>query len=181
MWNDNEKIIGIFDKANDGGTQFPCKCPVCQKRSAHVYIYRHNDKHCGIWTWCKECGASSHMSGETPAWWANPDFVDEDQLCSDPSYLDGISDSIDKWVNSLVPTENTEATSPFIMENRFDVVLKEDLQDIPAGTIGTIVIRDDFRTVKVDFICSDGRTVRIHETPEKILQLVRVVSPADTG
>ena len=80
MWNDNDKIMGIFDKANEGGMQFPCQCPVCQKQSAHVYIHRHNDKHSGIWTWCNECGASVHLSGQTPSWWVNPDFVDADQL-----------------------------------------------------------------------------------------------------
>ena len=107
--------------------------------------------------------------------------MDEDKLCSDPSYLDGISDNIDKWVNALVPTENIGATTPFVMENKFDVVLKEDIQGIPAGTIGIIVVIDDFKTVKVDFIGTDGRTVSIHETPEKILQLVDVVSQADNG
>lgn len=181
MWNDNDKILGIFDKANEGGMQFPCQCPVCQKHSAHIYIHRHNNKHCGIWTWCNECGASAHLSGQTPSWWVNPDFVDAGQLCSDPSYLDEIADQIDKWVNSLVPAKNTEATSPFVMKNRFDVILKEELQGIPAGTSGTIAIRDDFKTMKIDFIGTDGKTVRIHESPEKILQVVEVVTPTDNG
>lgn len=179
MWNDNDKIIEIFDKANEGGTQFPCKCPVCRNCSAHVYIHRHNDKHCGIWTWCSACGATSHMSGEAPAWWLNPDFVDAAQLCSDPSNLNEIADRIDKWVNSLVPSEKTETTSPFVMEDRFDVVLKEELEGIPVGTTGAIVIRNDFRTVKIDFIGTNGKTVSIHETPEKIPQFVEVVTPAD--
>lgn len=181
MWNDNDKIMGIFNKANGGGTQFPCQCPVCGNCSAHVYIHRHNDARCGIWTWCKECGASSHMSGITPSWWVNPDFVDADQLCSDPAYLDEMSDRIDKWVNSLVPSKSTETSSPFVMKNRFDVVLKEELKGIPAGTTGTITIRDDFKTIKIDFIGTDGKTVRIHESPERILQVVEVVTPTDNG
>ncbi len=161
--------------------QFPCQCPVCQKQSAHVYIHRHNDKHSGIWTWCNECGASAHLSGQTPSWWVNPDFVDADKLCSDPSYLDETSDQIDKWVNSLVPAKSTEATSPFVMKNRFDVILKEDLQGIPAGTTGTIVVEDDFRTMTIDFIGTDGKAIRIHETPERLLQVVEVVTPTDNG
>ena len=177
MWNDNDIIMGIFDKANEGGMQFPCQCPVCQRHSAHVYIHRHNDKHCGIWTWCNECGASAHLSGQTPSWWVNPDFVDADQLCSDPSYLDEMADKIDKWVNSLVPTKSTVSAVPFVMENRFDVVIKEELQGIPVGTAGTIVIQDSFKTMKIDFIGTDGKTVSIHESPERILQVVEVVTP----
>ena len=157
--------------------QFPCQCPVCQRHSAHVYIHRHNDKHCGIWTWCNECGASAHLSGQTPSWWVNPDFVDADQLCSDPSYLDEMADKIDKWVNSLVPTKSTVSAVPFVMENRFDVVIKEELQGIPVGTAGTIVIQDSFKTMKIDFIGTDGKTVSIHESPERILQVVEVVTP----
>ena len=179
MWNDNDKIMEIFDKTKEGGTQFPCQCPVCRNRSAHVYIHRHNGEHCGIWTWCEKCGASSHMSGETPTWWVNPDFVDVDRLCSEPSYLNEISDKIDKWVNSLIPAENTEATALFVMEDRFNVVLKEELQGLPAGATGTIVIRNDFRTMKIDFIGTDGKTVSIHETPERILQVVEVLKPTE--
>ena len=179
MWNDNDKIMKVFDRALTGGTQFPCQCPVCKNHSAHIYIHRHNDRHCGIWTWCKECGASSHMSGETPAWWANPDFVDAAQLSSDPSYLNELADRIDEWANSLVSAETTETVSPFVMENRFNVVLKEDFQGIPSGTTGVIVIRDDFRAVTIDFIDNDGKTIRINETPEKLTQFVEVVVSTD--
>ena len=179
MWSDNDKITRVFDKAIAGGTQFPSQCPVCQNHSAHVYIHRHNDKHCGIWIWCNKCGASSHMSGETPAWWANPDFVDAAKLCSDPSYLNEMADEIDEWVNSLIPLETTETVSPFVMENRFHVVFKEDVQGIPSGTTGVIIIRDDFRTVKIDFIGTDGKTVCINETPEKLTQIVEVVASTE--
>lgn len=181
MWNDNDKIMSVYNKTTEGGTQFPCQCPVCQKLSAHIYIHRHNDKHCGIWTWCNECGSTSHMSGETPNWWENPAFVNEKKLCSDPSYLNEMSDEIDKWVNSHMPTKNVGSISPFVMEDRFDVVIKEELQGIPAGTKGTIVIRDDFRTMKIDFIDSNGKTVSIHETPERILQTVEVIKPTDNN
>jgi len=179
MWNDNDKIMDIFDKVNEDGIKFPCQCPICHHHSAHVYIHRHNDKHCGIWTWCNRCGASAHMSGETPSWWVNPDFVDSAQLCAEPSYLNKMADKIDEWINSLVPTENTISTSPFVMENKFDVILKQELQGLPIGTAGVIVIRDDFKTLKIDFIGADGKTLRINEPPEKLPQIVEVVSTTD--
>jgi len=119
------------------------------------------------------------MSGETPEWWVNSDFVDASQLCSDPSYLNEMSDKVDEWINSLLPTENVKETSSFVMENKFNVVLKEQLQGIPVGTTGVIVIRDDFRTVTIDFIGNDGKTVRINETPEKLLQIIDVIGSSD--
>ena len=176
MWNDNDKIMKIFEKAIEGGVRFPCQCPVCQNLSAHIYIHRHDDKHCGIWTWCSKCGAKSHMSGKTPTWWLNPDFVDATQLCANPSNLDEIAEKIDEWVNSLIPTEKTKSVTPFVMEDRFNVVLKEELQGMSVGTAGTIVIRDDFKKVKIDFIGTDGKTISIHESPEKLPQFVEVIT-----
>ncbi len=176
MWKDNDIIMDIFRKANEGGTRFPCQCPVCRNPSAHIYIHRHDSKHCGIWTWCTACGASAHLSGEAPGWWRNPDFVDADQLHSDPSYFNEISDKIDQWVNSLLPAQNVEAAKEDTMEDRFHVVFQEELQGIPAGAEGTIVIRNDFRALEINFIGTDGKTVRFNETPEKILQAVTVVS-----
>ena len=119
------------------------------------------------------------MSGETPAWWVNPDFVDAAQLCSDPSYLNEMADKIDEWVNCLVSAKTAETVSPLVMENKFNVVLKEDVQGIPSGTAGVIVIRDDFRTVKINFIGNDGKSVCINETPEKLTQIVEVVVATD--
>lgn len=174
MWNDSDMIMRVYEKACERSTRFPCLCPVCQKNSAHVYIHRHNEEHCGIWTWCHECGASAHMSGKTPVWWVNPDFVNSSRLCSDPTYLNGMANKIDEWVNSFVSTETAEKKDSFVMEHKFNVVLKEEIEGIPAGTPGIMVIRDDFRTVKVDFIGTDGKTVCINETPEKIAQAVEV-------
>ena len=121
------------------------------------------------------------MSGKTPKWWNNPDFIDSEQLCGDPEYLDQMKERIDEWINSIIPKELTTSSKPIIIENRFDVILKEELQGIPAETTGTIVIKDDFKAMTIDFIGIDGKTVRIHETPERILRIVKVVSPADNG
>lgn len=176
MWTDNDKIMTLFDKANTGETKFPCECPVCQKQSAHIYIHRHNDRHCGVWTWCSECRASSHMSGNTPAWWENPDFVDSSKLCSEPTYLDKMADGIDEWVNQISPKDNAESIAPFVMEDRFNVRLKEDLQGIPAGETGVIVVKNDFKTLTVEFITNDGLTIAIHESSTRLTEIVEVVN-----
>lgn len=141
MWVDNEKIMTIFDMVNKKNTHFPCKCPVCNKETAHIYIHRHDDRQCGIWVWCSSCKSYSHMSDESPKWWKNPDFVDVDQLCSEPEYLETMSDKIDTWVDSIMPDEKAFPEKPLIMENKFKVRLLADYQNIPAGTVGTLAIK----------------------------------------
>lgn len=176
MWNDNDKIIEIFENCEDGKTKFPCFCPVCNSQSAHVYIHKHNDRHCGIWTWCSNCGATSHLSGNTPQWWKNPDFIDPAQLCADPEYLEQMKDRIDEWVNTIAPTDYVIPPKPFVMENRFDVILREELHGIPAGTSGVIVVKDDFKTLTITFISSDGKKINIQETPEELVKIIEVVN-----
>ncbi len=181
MWNDNDRISNIFRNVEDGKTLYPCVCPICNKRNAHLYIHKHNNRHCGMWAWCSNCGAFSHMSGKAPKWWQNPDFVDSSRLCGEPQYLDQMKERLDDWINTIIPKEVTKTSKPFIMENRFDVILKEELQGLPAGTTGTIVVKDDFRTMTIDFVGTDGKTTRLHETTEKLLQVVEVVTPSDNG
>ncbi len=115
------------------------------------------------------------MSGKTPGWWENPDFIDQTQLCADPEYLDQVKDEIDEWVNSIEPEENTESVEPFTMENRFDVILKENLQGIPAGTKGVIVIKDDFKKIKIEFICPDGKIISVNEDPDRLIEIVEIL------
>lgn len=171
MWNDNDKIIEIFSKVDENQIVYPCVCPICNKQTAHIYIHKHNDRHCGIWTWCSNCKASSHLSGKTPLWWENPDFVDPAKLCAEPEYLDQMKDKIDEWVNAIVPKDNAKANKPFIMENRFNVILKEELQGIPAGTKGVIVIKDDFKKQTIVFIDAEGKKTNINSHPEDLLNL----------
>jgi len=177
MWNDNDKIIEIFDTSEDGKTVFPCVCPVCNSHSAHVYFHKHNDRHCGIWTWCSNCGASSHMSGNTPKWWKNPDFIDPTQLCAEPDYLEQLKDRIDEWVNMIAPKDPVKVRKPFVMENRFDVILRNEFYGMPAGTSGVIVIKDDFKTMTIDFIDSNGKKINMHETPEDLEKNVEIIKP----
>jgi len=176
MWNDNDKIIEIFSKVNDNQIVCPCVCPICHSQTGHVYIHKHNDRHCGIWTWCSNCKASSHLSGKAPIWWENPDFIDSAKLCADPEYLDQLKDKIDEWVNTITPKEHTKTIKPFIMENRFNVVLKEELQGIPAGTTGVLVIKDDFKTQTIVFINTTGKVININCPHEDLLKIVEVIT-----
>lgn len=176
MWNDNNKIIEIFDKATDRKSKYPCECPICNNQTAHIYVHKHNEQHCGIWAWCSSCKASSHLSGKTPLWWNNPEFVDPAKLCADPEYLDQMKGRIDEWVNDIVPKENTKVDKPFVMENRFNVILKEELQGIPAGTTGVIVIKDDFKAVNIIFIDANGKKININTSPETLLKIIEVIA-----
>ena len=67
------------------------------------------------------------------------------------------------------------------MENRFNVILEEDLQGIPAGTSGSIVVKDDFKTMTIDFIAVGGKRIRIHEEPDSLLKKVKVIKPSDNN
>lgn len=181
MFYDNDKISEIFYTIEDGKTEYPCYCPVCNYQDAHIFIYKHNEKHGGIWTWCSNCGAFSHMSGVAPKWWKNPDFVDSAHLCGDPEYLDQMKEKIDEWTNSIIPKGIINSRKPFIMENRFDVILEKDLQGVPAGTSGTIVVKDDFKNMIIEFISVDGERISIHETPDDLLRIVRVIKQSDNN
>jgi hypothetical protein len=75
----------------------------------------------------------------------------------------------------------TKSSKPFIMENRFEVILEEDLQGIPAGTSGTIIVKDDFKTMTIDFIAVGGKRIRIHEEPDSLLKKVKVIKPSDNN
>lgn len=176
MWSNNDKLMEIFDMTNNGKTHFPFACPICNKEAAHVYIHSHDDRHCGIWAWCSSCGSYSHMSGESPNWWKNPDFVDTEQLCSEPDYLETLSDKIDTWINSILPDEKAFPENTLIMENKFKVKLLVDCQDIPAGTTGTLVIRDDFRKITIDFINTEGEMINLKIQPNKVTSIFEVIN-----
>lgn len=51
MWNDRSyKIMNILDNVKN--KCFPAECPVCGKRTGHIFFYRHreNDRNGGVWT-----------------------------------------------------------------------------------------------------------------------------------
>ena len=92
-----------------------------------------------------------------------------------------MKESLDDWINAIIPKEVTKSSKPFIMENRFEVILEEDLQGIPAGTSGTIIVKDDFKTMTIDFIAVGGKRIRIHEEPDSLLKKVKVIKPSDNN
>ncbi len=103
MWIDNDdRIMNIFEIANNQSEAFPVKCPICEKKGGHIYIHRHDAKHGGIWMWCDRCHSYAHVSGIIPDWCENPPFIDETQLTARPSYLNTLATELDSWTNSLL-------------------------------------------------------------------------------
>ena len=176
MWIDNDKILAVFDGAtNKQEGQFPHLCPICNNRSAHIYVHQHGGEHCGIWVWCNSCNSFSHMSGVTPDWWENPEFVDENQLCTEPEYLNEISDKIDKWVNNIIPSEGIIRKEPFTMVNEFKAVTMEDFQGIPKGTVGKLIIKDDFKTLAINFVNTEGKAINLSINPENVADIFKII------
>ena len=175
MWNNNDGIIKVADNINTSEKRFPCKCPVCGKTSAHIYIHDYDKRHCGIWTWCGACGSYSHMSGETPKWWKNPEFINTEQLCSEPEYLDKMSDKIDMWINDAALKGNRCSNEAFVIEDKFKVRLTEEYQEIKAGTIGTLIIRDDLKTMRISFANVKGDEIILDIQPERVKEIFEVI------
>ena len=175
MWKDSDKLVEAYSCFMEGGTKTPFECPECNRKAVHVYIHLHDSNHCGIWIWCSECGAFAHMSGQAPTWWKNPVFIDGHRLCSEPDYLETQAVKIDGWVNSLVPIEKRKPHQPYVLEDRFNVVIKTDIQGILAGTRGAMVVKNDLKAVKIQFVYEDGQAVDITVSQEKWLQAVEVL------
>ena len=174
MWIDNEKIIEIYNKLNDKNIKFPCECPNCKRNTSHLYIHKHNERHCGIWLWCSECGAFAHLSGTTPNWWKTPEFIDKNELCSDPSYLERKVVEIDEWVNSIVSSKTSDTQTTFI-EDRFNVKFKIDIYGIQMGTEGVLVVKNDLETTKVEFVYKSGEIVDILLSYEELLNAIEIL------
>ena len=69
MWDDsNDKIMEILDELESKECVFPVYCPVCGEKEGHLCIHRYDERHGGIWIWCSNCCAYSHMSGIIPDW-----------------------------------------------------------------------------------------------------------------
>ena len=174
MWHDNDKMVAVYNNITEDINKFPCECPACNCNSVHVYIHDHGDGHCGIWAWCSECGAFSHMSGQTPTWWKNPVFINEYELCSEPDYLDTKSLEIDEWVNGFNSCKRSKP-QPNVIEDRFNVKLTTDIQGISSGTEGVIVVKNDFNTITVQFIRKDGVTTDILLDHAKLMKAVEIL------
>lgn len=88
------------------------------------------------------------MSGQTPTWWKNPVFINEHELCSEPDYLETQAVAIDEWINTLIPIKETKSNQPFVIEDRFNVIIKNDIQGILAGTQGVMVVKTTLKLSK---------------------------------
>lgn len=174
MWHDNDAIVQLYNRFIETTKAFPCECPECKSQSAHVYIHDHGDNRCGVWTWCSDCGAFSHMSAQTPACWKNPVFIDETELCSEPDYLETKAIEIDDWVNSFSACKRSKSQKN-VIEDRFNVRLTADIQGIPSGTEGVIVIKNDFKTVTVQFISKDGATTNVLLDHAELIKSVEIL------
>ena len=175
MWKDSDKLVEIYNHFIEGGTKVPYECPECNSKAVHVYLHSHDSTHCGVWLWCSRCGAFAHMSGQVPKWWKNPIFIDGHELCAEPDYLEAHAVDIDEWVNSLIPTKKTKSYQPYVIEDRFNVIIKNDIQGILAGTRGVMVVKNDLETVKIQFVYEDRQVVDITISQEELLQAVEVL------
>lgn len=103
MWIDDkgkyEKIYKNFDKIN----HFPTECPVCSRKSLHIYMHIYDDltKRGGLWIWCSQCRTYLHGSIYVRKGWENSTIVDKNKLTAYPDYLDEIHDAIDIQVNTV--------------------------------------------------------------------------------
>lgn len=107
MWSDRRDLImKLLDNSRE---LYPRVCPCCGEKTGHVYFYKHGDKRFGsAWAWCSKCHEYSHSRYLTPSWWKNTELFTLKELHARPDNLDEVSESIDKWVNTLI--ENTNQT-----------------------------------------------------------------------
>lgn len=102
MWCEDDKMLVILNRFEKKDS-FPCECPICGKKAVHSYLHRFDDDEKGAaWVWCGECGAFSHVTYLIPEWWENYPQIDEEELVSDPDYLNKFSDEIDNHISGLI-------------------------------------------------------------------------------
>ena len=104
MWHEDDRLMDIYASLESGNGQFPRACPACGQGSVHVLMHRFepSNPRGTVWAWCDSCGGYAHFDAIVPAWWSNPEFVDEDRLDSLVDYPDGMSGQIDRWINGLL-------------------------------------------------------------------------------
>ena len=107
MWNDaDDDMIRLLDSRQIRAERYPRRCPVCQRKSAHVYLHRFDGRHLGSgWAWCSHHQGYAHVSCTIPAWWQNLAEIDESRLTHSPDYLENLKESVDNHVNTFTTAE----------------------------------------------------------------------------
>lgn len=175
MWINNDKIIEIYENLGNDNKKFPCECTNCYHKSAHIYMHDHGDKHCGVWVWCSQCGAYSHVSSITPAWWQNPSFIEANELNSVPENLEKQSVEIDNWVNGLLACNKIDESQSFVVVDQFKVRLKTNIAGLRSGTEGILVVKNDLKTTTIQFLRNNGEVVELSVSPELLLKAVETL------
>lgn len=105
IWHDdNNDIMKLYSiiSHHDLYEPLPTLCPVCGKKSGHIYIHRYDDVRGGSWVWCSSCHCYSHASYRVPDWWRNPSKFTILDLHARPDNLDDHADYIDDFINKLL-------------------------------------------------------------------------------
>lgn len=170
MWHDRDnRIDKVFEAIFGKAERFPIECPVCGLACAHIYLHRHNGYHGGIWIWCNNCRAYSHLSGRVPVWWKNPPFIEPQKLMHDPDYLETFADAIDSWINGL-EKDSFMAKPPKVNDT---VQLKCAFDGLEAGMRGIVEScgNDEY---EVEFIrtVEGGVSIKVLKVPAAALELV---------
>lgn len=106
MWkDDNDGIEKLWTGFINKSDKYPCKCPICEKKTAHIYLHRQKESKGTAWMWCSECRNCSHGTMIIPEWWSDDDFVELSRTASHPDYLETIKSKIDSYVNNILDEE----------------------------------------------------------------------------
>ena len=103
MWkDDNDSIEKLWYQFIAKSSRYPSVCPICGKKSAHIYLHRFKDNKGSVWIWCSECKNCSHGTMVIPKWWCDDDFIDLTKTASHPDYLENEKKWIDNYVNEIL-------------------------------------------------------------------------------
>jgi len=115
------------------------------------------------------------MSGSTPSWWKNPDFIDVHHLSADPEYLDSMVKEIDEWVNNLALRKGEHLVAVIVPEDRFVVRVVKQIEGLGIGTKGVLVIKNYFVETKITFTDSNGTSTEISIDHDKIESYFEII------
>lgn len=77
---------------------FPTVCPNCMQVEAHIFLRAEKPQRGGLWIWCSNCKIFEHATIVPPSYWENDDFINKEQLCASPDYLETHKNRIDAYM-----------------------------------------------------------------------------------